>query len=889
MTNSGSFLRRILFAFLSSGCVLALSSSVARAQRLPTNAVPQRYTLKLTPDVKTAKFTGVETIAVSLKQPARSITLNAAEIDFQSVELTAAGKSQKATVSLDKEKQQATFAFPNQIPAGKAMLSIHYTGILNNELRGFYLSKNAGHDYAVTQFEPTDARRAFPGFDEPAFKAVFDVTVVAPKGDMVISNSPVQSDIPGPEAGEHTVKFYPTPRMSTYLVAFLVGDFKCASGQADDVPIRVCSTPDKVNLTLFALKTAEFALHYYDNYFGIHYPLKKLDLIGLPDFEAGAMENFGAITFRETALLVDAKTASIGARQQVAVDIAHEMAHQWFGDLVTMQWWNNIWLNEGFATWMENKPVAAMHPEWKMPQVVASSEQNALNYDATATTHPIRARVASTPAEINQLFDTISYYKASDVLLMVENYLGPEMFRKGIHAYLEAHAYGNATAQDFWNAQTATSHKPVNTIMESLVTEPGEPMLTFGSPQNGEVSVRQQRFFLNPDVKPDPKEQWTIPVCFKTGSSAGGSQSVENEGNQHCELLSPGVTSLKVPAASLFYANAGAKGYYRSSYPEPVYKELVARAETQLSPSERIGLTGDEWARVRSNRATVGDYLDLVLALKSDPNAVVFSNAVAGVKTIKERLAATPEQREEIAAWIRHTFSPEYAKLGALSPSDSPDKRQLRAALFGLLGYYGKDQAVIAQAKQITERYLEHPEEIDPTLGQTAMSVAASIGNAALFDKLQQIYETSTNPVFQNNALRMLAEFEDPALEQRALEFAVSGKVRSQDAAIQLAIALQIPAEREQAWKFIQSHWQQVKAGLPTEMGEILVSSSGSFCTAEARDQVQDFFSTHQVNASSMSLQHAVEAINGCIELRQAQGSNLESWLNHQPGLQLGN
>ncbi len=308
------------------------------------------------------------------------------------------------------------------------------------------------------QFESTDARRAFPSFDEPALKATFDISLVVDAGDTALSNGPIASDTPGPAAGKHTLHFARTPRMSTYLVAFLVGDFQCTAGEQDGVTIRVCSTPDKVALTSYGVDFAKYALHYYNNYFGIPYPLKKLDLIALPDFEAGAMENFGAITYRETALLIDPKTASTGAKKEVALVIAHEMAHQWFGDLVTMQWWDNLWLNEGFATWMENKPVAALHPEWNIDQTVASDLDNTLNLDAQPTTRPIRSK-ADTPDEINQMFDGIAYGKASDVLLTVENYLGPETFRNGVRAYLAAHLYANATAEDFWNAQTATSHK----------------------------------------------------------------------------------------------------------------------------------------------------------------------------------------------------------------------------------------------------------------------------------------------------------------------------------------------------------------------------------------------------------------------------------------------
>src|ERR1039458_10319537 len=762
----------------------------AGAQRLPAAVLPEHYTLSLAPDLKAATFSGVESVDVTVKTPVNSVTLNSAEIAFQSVTVTAAGRQQTGAVSLDAEKQQATFTFPAPIPAGKAQLSIVYTGILNNELRGFYLYKTARRRYAVTQFESTDARRAFPSFDEPAFKATFGISLVIDAGDTAISNSPIASDTPGPGAGMHTLKFLTTPKMSTYLVAFLVGDFQCTTGKQDGVAIRVCATPDKVALTSYGVDVAKYVLHYYNSYFGVPYPLKKLDLIGLPDFEAGAMENFGAITYRETDLLIDPKTASDRAKENVASVIAHEMAHQWFGDLVTMQWWDNVWLNEGFATWMSNKPIAAMHPEWNVDQSAISGEDGTLDLDAQITTRAIRAK-ADTPDEINQMFDGIAYGKASDVLLMVENYLGEETFRKGVHAYLSEHLYGNATAEDFWNTQTAVSHKPVDKIMESLVVQPGEPILIFAAPTDGKVSVEQRRFFLSPSIQPDPKQKWTLPVCFKTQA-----------GLQDCQLLTPNASTLKIPAGDLFFANAGGKGYYRSAYTPGVYAALVSGIETSLPPTERISLTGDEWAQVRANKAKVGDYLDLAAALKADPNAEVLSNALGGVDAIMERVAATPEEKAALAGWMRRTFGPGYAKLGPSSPGDTLNTRAMRAQLFSVLGYYGKDPAVLAQAAEITEKYLADPASVDPTLGQTALAIAARNGDSALYEKLQKVYETSTNPDLQESALRLLAEFEDPALVQRSLDYAVSSKVRNQDAAIQFSISLQIAANRNQAWDY---------------------------------------------------------------------------------------
>ncbi|MGA8087988.1 MAG: M1 family aminopeptidase [Terracidiphilus sp.] len=857
---------RLVFPCCLFAAVTIAATLTSQAQRLPTTVRPQHYSLTLTPDLKAATFTGFEVIDVTLADPTSSITLNAHDLTFQSVKIEAAGNDQTATVALDKEKEQATFTVPGKLLAGKARISIQFTGILNGELRGFYLSKTAKRNYAVTQFESTDARRAFPSFDEPAFKATFDISLIVDKGDTAISNGPIVSDTPGPGADKHTLKFLTTPKMSTYLVAFLVGDFQCSSGEQDGVAIRTCATPDKVALTTYGVDVAKYVLHYYNTYFGIPYPLKKLDLIAIPDFEAGAMENFGAITYRETALLVDPKTASINAKTEVALVIAHEMAHQWFGDLVTMQWWDNIWLNEGFATWMENKPVEAMHPEWDIDQAVASGMDGTLNLDAQPTTRAIRAR-AETPAEIEQMFDGISYGKASDVLLSVENYVGPETFRQGVHNYLMAHLYGNATAEDFWNAQTATSHKPVNKIMESLVAQAGVPLLTFGQPSGGKVTVSQNRFYLSPSVQPNAAQKWTLPVCFKTG-----------EHKQDCRLLTPETTSLNVPHAPLFFANAGGKGYYRTAYTPADYATLASQVESGLSPTERISLIGDEWAQVRANKATIGDYLNLVAAVKSDPNADVVSSALDGLGAVNARIASTPEEKDALEAWFRQTFAPEYAKLGPPADSDSPDKKQLRALLFAALGE-AEDPQILGQAREISAKYLANPDSVDHNIAQTALQITARNGDAALFDQLQKVSETSTNPEIQIGALRLLAMFENPDLAERALNYAVSDKVRNQDAAIQLAISLDTDKNRDLAWRFIQTHWDEVKKEFTPEMGNVLVGATSAFCSASERDDVSQFFAAHHVPDADQALKHAIEHINGCIELRDLQEPQLKTWL----------
>jgi aminopeptidase N/puromycin-sensitive aminopeptidase len=340
---------------------------------------------------------------------------------------------------------------------------------------------------------------------------------------------------------------------------------------------------------------------------------------------------------------------------------------------------------------------------------------------------------------------------------------------------------------------------------------------------------------------------------------------------------------LKAPASGIFFANAGGKGYYRSSYPPNVYAALVKQVETALTPAERISLIGDQWAQVRANKAPIGAYLDLAAAVKADSSADVVDETVNGISTIYVRLAPMPQERTALEAWIRSTYAPVYAKLGPPAETDSANIRELRAQLFAFLGNYGKDPAVLAQAREIAAKYLADPASVDASLGQSALSIAARNGDAALFDQLQKIYESSTNPEFQEGALRLLAQFENPALVQRSLDYATSGKVRNQDAIIQFAIALQTDNNRDQAWKYIQNNWEKVQAQFTTFLGAALVSSTSSFCTAESLADVDQFFSTHKVASSDVALKHALERIGGCIEFRKLQEPNLDQWIATQP------
>ncbi|MGI4829974.1 MAG: M1 family metallopeptidase, partial [Janthinobacterium lividum] len=661
-----------------------------------------------------------------------------------------------------------------------------------------------------------------------------------------------------------------TPRMSTYLVAFLVGDFECTSGSADSVPIRVCSTPDKIKLTPFALAAAEHFLTYYDTYFGIKYPMPKLDLIAIPDFEAGAMENFGAITYRETELLVDEKDSSVGAKKRVASVVAHEMAHQWFGDMVTMQWWDNLWLNEGFATWMQDKAAGEWHPDWHFPQDVADELDSTLNLDATRTTRPIRA-TADTPGQIQEMFDGISYGKAGAVIGMLEEYVTPEVFRQGVHNYLAAHLYANASAEDFWNAQTTTSKLPADRIMSSFVDKPGVPLLIFGNRQKDGYPVHQIRFFLGEHAD-DPQPSgtatgWTLPVCQKTSSEPA------------CKLLSRDATVLPVvPDAPFFFPNAGDKGYYRIAYTPEQLRAITAVAETDLSIPERASFLGDRWALTRAGMENVGSFLDLALAVKSDPNPFILGTALDSISSIRTRIA-TPEEKDQLNSILRDELNPVWTRYQEPAGSNEPfEHQQIRAQIFQALGAAG-DPAIVTEARTIVNQLLSGKKLDDDGLVDASVVLAAANGDPAFYDRLKTISLKADDPGLQTEALETLAEFRRPELVLSTLNYATSGQVRNQDSWVLIAIELSQPQTRDIAWPWIQAHWDAVKAQLTTGSGSQFIASVGSFCTVEDRNQVQSFFQTHPIEAADRALAKAIDSIDECIRLRKTQEPNLRAWL----------
>ena len=860
-----------------------LLASVASAQRLPEVAVPENYKLTFTPDFSKNNFAGEEVVKIRVLKPTSQIVMNSADIEISEASLVIGAVAHTPTFTFDKEKETVTFTVGKELQPGMVTLKLKYVGILDDQLRGFYLGKDTeGNKYAVTQFEATDARRAFPCFDEPAFKATFDITIIADKGMTAIANTKAISDVPGP-GEKHTVRFATSQKMSSYLAAMAVGNFDYIEGEAEGIPIRVYSMPGKKELGRFALESTKYFLAYFNRYFGIKYPYGKLDFIALPDFSAGAMENIGFITSREVDLQVDDKNAALSQKKTVAIVISHEIAHQWFGDLVTMSWWDDVWLNEGFATWMEGKPVDAWKPDWhagldEISRGDILTTLGALNVDSLASTRAIHQAV-ETPGQIQELFDGIAYGKAAAVLRMIEAYLGPETFRAGVNEYLKDHAYGNATAEDFWVTLARVSKKPVDQIMATFVKQPGVPMITLKAQCTGNsttVSMKQQRYFSDQTKLDAANDQlWQVPVCLKNGPT----------GSSQCELLTKREQSFTIPGCSAWVlGNSGGTGYYRTAYEPEAVRALAHDAQAAFTPQERLLLLIDTWALVRVGRQPVGDYLTLAEAAQNEPSSAVLALVFGQINTIS-RFIVTEADRPAFELWVRNTLNPVARRIGwEPKPGESEEKRNLRPLLLTALGGNGRDPDAIAEAHKLAEQALQNPGSVRSELATAAFALAASNGGPDFYDKIMAGIKSSKTPEQYYLYFFTLPSFNDPQLVQRTLAFAVSPDVRSQDSLGLIGGVMGNPDGQKIAWDFVRSHWEDVvKAGGPFASAQVQ-NSVGVFCDAAMKDQVTEFFSAHPSSAAERTLRQSMERINNCIALKTQQSGQLASWLQGRGG-----
>ena len=858
--------------------------------KLPTNVRPTLYTLTLEPDLDEFTFIGSETIAIEVDEPTSAIMMNSAEIAVQSATLTLTDGSDLSPESIvfDEEKEMVSFNFAETIPVGSVELAIEFTGELNDKLRGFYRSSYTDVDgnqrwMATTQFESTDARRAFPCWDEPAVKAAFDITLVVPQELEAISNTEPVS-ITNTDDGRKIVHYAETPVMSTYLLAFIVGDLACVQDRTrDGVLMRVWATRGNEDKGQFALETSMALLDYFHDYFGVPYPLTKLDHLAIPDFAAGAMENWGAITYREVALLVDPVESSAGTREIVAAIISHEMAHQWFGDLVTMEWWDDLWLNESFASWMGDKAVDFLHPEWEMwTQFLTHDTSSALNLDGLRNSHPIEQPV-NNPDEIGELFDAISYSKGGSVLRMLEHYLGEEAFREGLRIYIQRHQYANARTRDLWNALGEASGQPVAEIMDSWTSQTGYPVLEANVNRSGdsiEVGLSQSRFLydeiLGEDDEPDGTV-WKVPVTARTASNAEPVRS----------LMDSAESGLTLQAASFgsndewIKVNPDQSGFFRVQYSDEEIERLKAPiASLTLPARDRLGLQSDAYALAKAGRIPASAYLNLVEAYSNENDASVASDLAAALNALDNLLSrgvphGVPGLRTQR---LQAHWRPGW--LGC-PPEEGHRQALLRSTALAQLGHF-EDDETLAEARRRFDAYVEDPSNLPADLRVATFAMSAQRGDRDLYDTMWSMEKSASLHEEKLRFLRALAGFPDADLIQETLDRSLNeDHVRSQDTISIMMATASNPHGRELAWQFLKDNWDE----LDRRYGEggfaimRLVSISSVFTTAQKREEVREFFDTHPVPSAERTIRQVLERMTNNITWLDKNRDDLSNWL----------
>ena len=832
--------------------------------RLPAGVTPSRYDIRLRPALDDATFTGSITIQLDVAIATDTFVMNAAELTVQACSVNGV----PATANLLEEADRLIVRTAAAVAEGPATMTISFAGILNDKLRGFYRSTYSDADgveqvIATTQMQSTDCRRAFPCWDEPEFKAVFGITLDIADGLDAISNGPEIERVTSEESndGRRTViRFADTMIMSTYLVAFIVGQLEMTAPiDVNGSPMRVVHVPGKSHLTDFGMDVGVFCLKWFEEYYGIPYPSDKVDLAGLPDFAAGAMENLGCITFRENLLLVDPATSTQNEQQLVVDVVAHELAHMWFGDLVTMRWWNGIWLNEAFATFMEIAACNAYRPDWERWTSFGLERSAAFDVDALDSTRSVEFEVRS-PADCEGMFDVLTYQKGGSLLRMLEQYLGEQTFREGVSHYLRLHSYQNTETNDLWDAIESTSGEPVRRIMDSWIWQPGFPLISAAVSDDGtSVELSQQRFLLNPQSATRPTEQmWVVPIHVSNG---GTTTTVLLDGMQTTVALTD-------PAAPVI-VNAGGHGFYRVAY-DATLRARLAGALGDMNTLERYSLVDDAWAATVAGNLSSVELLTFLEEFGNEREHAVWQAVVIALRGMSRLI--DDETLPAFQHRVRELIQPTLAELGEPQADDSDLTAKLRGLLVTTAGVLGRDEFIIGACRDLLESSTEPDNDVDPELVAAATSVVAATGTVADYERLQHGFLTASTPQEQLRQLYALTEFDDEALVLRTCEFALTDNVKTQNAPFVLRMAMANRRHGTAAWEFVKNNWEHANKEFPTNTIVRMVDSVKLLTTPELVADVQTFFVEHPIPQAVKTLDQILErqGINAALLARDA-------------------
>lgn len=850
-----------------------MSMSERPPYRLPHTVVPSRYQLEITPDLNQGTFHGIALIDIKVRESISEMVLNALNLTLNTVRFKDGnGSDISGSVSYNASEEQVTLHWPKPLATGDGVLEIHYDGVLGNDLRGFYRTTVQGPDgdsmiIASTHCEATDARQIFPGWDEPEFKAVFGVTLMVDADLVALSNAREVSNAIDNQ-GKRRVTFADTIPMSTYLVALVVGPLALGDSQwVGKTPVRIAARPSLSHLAEVAEEAAVDTLRFFEEYFGIPYPGDKMDHVAVPDFAAGAMENLGCVIYREELLLIDRERSSPMERANVVATIAHETAHMWFGDLVTMRWWNGIWLNEAFATFMQLLATDALHPEWDIWTIFSHGRGYALHVDGLVSTRPIEYPVGR-PVESWGMFDVLTYQKGGAVLRMLEQFLGPDVFRQGIRQYLEKHRYHNTETSDLWDALEAASDQPVRSIMDSWVFQEGYPLITATlSTDQRTVTLTQRQF----RYRGDGTGQWQVPITVGIRRSTGEQETVRL-------LLGESPIEIPVPADMVaLLANQGGWGFYRVAYDQNLWQRLVTHF-SWLTPIERYGLVDDVWAAVEADALPLSHAIALWRMMTEEEDPDVWGAVTPGLSLLHRISDAS--SRPALQSLIQDIAGPMFRKLG-WEPGSHEDVRlgRLRALLMQLLGTTGGDAGVREEARRRWLSHVQGQEQAPAELLTALAAVAAVAGGSREWELMYHQFKNPTNPQEESRYLDALARFTKPEEIHRTLEVYQSSEVRVQDGAFAMGQLLSNSDAERLAWESIEVNWDRMLQKYPHAMVQYYTQPIATIVDDALADRTVAWLDAHPVEEVARFTRQTKETQGINRALAQRIKEHLAEWL----------
>ncbi|MDB6017623.1 MAG: pepN [Pedosphaera sp.] len=869
-------LRFLACLFAAATALTALAESpfsfASTPGQLPKTVVPRHYSIQIRPDLDKFTTRGSVTVDIEVLKPVKEIVLNALEMEITQATLFAPQEI-PLKPRLNLANQTVSLKLPAKIAPGKYRLVLEFFGQIAEQAQGlFYVKYAAPSGKKVllgTQMEPTDARRMFPCWDEPVFRATFDLSVTLPEKHLAISNMPVEHETSLAD-GLKEVKFARTPPMPSYLVVLVAGELEELKDKVAGVQLRVITTEGKKEQGRYALAATKKLLTYYNQYFGIKYPLPKLDQIAIPGGFSGAMENWGAITYNESVLLFDPQTSSEQTRQDIFVTVAHEMAHQWFGNLVTTAWWDNLWLNEGFATWMETKATDHFNPDWQMWLNAGAEKTAVMSGDARNTTHPIQTPIEN-ESQANDAFDSITYQKGGALLRMLESYLGEETFRRGIHEYLAAHLYSNTTTADLWAALEKVSGKPVQSIAAGWTEQPGLPVVmvkTDCTNSQQVVSLEQQRFTVH---DPDAESlQWKIPVALMNTAHARSTSFV---------LLDDKPASATFPdCTGMLKANAGDTGYYRVAYAPALFRQLQA-AINQLPPADRLNLLNDSWAMVEAERASSVDYFELVESLHGEKTFALWDQILSTLNFIDE-LEENQPGRAAFHEYACRLLQPQLERLGWDSHSHEPGTDSiLRGRIITTLGKFG-NPSVIAEAQVRFAKFLLQPQSLAAGLRPPVLEIVGRYSDRTTYDQIHALARKAKGTEERQLLYRALSGALDPALAKATLAISLTDEIVPQEAT---HIVIDVAGNGEQqvlAWDFAQPRIKELLARVDSfERNNYVPAILDTFSDTPRADELEAYVKTNVTEDALDKARQTAEGIRIKAAIKQRELPAIDQWI----------